>query len=75
LLSNSPLNKTVVRDVMNNRLPHASGSDTVEACMQLMQRHRVRFVPVFDDFNFIGVVSSEDLLAEAVYNRLEIFDA
>lgn len=75
MFNNSPLNKTVVRDVMNRQLPHATGSDTVEGCMQLMQQHHVRFVPVFEDFNFIGVVSSEDILAEAVYNRLEIFDA
>ena len=69
-----PLNKTLVKDIMNSQLPCAAGSDTLEGCMQLMQQHHTRFVPVFDDFNFIGVVSSEDILAEAVYNRLEIFD-
>ena len=70
-----PLDKTTVADVMNNHLPYASSMDTVEECMQLMQRHQVRFVPVFDEFNFIGVISSEDILSEAVHNRLEIFDA
>lgn len=72
---NKPLNKTMVCDVMNNWLPHAEASDTIEVCMQMMQRHHARFVPVFEDFNFVGVVSSEDILQEAVYNRLEIFDA
>jgi signal-transduction protein with cAMP-binding, CBS, and nucleotidyltransferase domain len=72
---NKPLNKTRVSDVMNNRLPHATSVDTVEECMQMMQRHHIRFVPVFDDFNFVGVISSEDILSEAVHNRLEIFDA
>jgi signal-transduction protein with cAMP-binding, CBS, and nucleotidyltransferase domain len=75
MFNNEPLNETVVKDVMNNQLPHATGSDTVEGCMQLMQQHHVRFVPVFEEFNFLGVVSSEDILAEAVYNRSEIFDA
>src|SRR5438128_8350822 len=75
MLINKPLNKTQVRDVMNNRLPHATSFDTIEECMQLMQRHRTRYVPVFDDFNFVGVISSEDILSEAVHNRLEIFDA
>lgn len=74
MINNTPLNKTIVRDVMNNALPHATGNDTVEGCMQLMQQHHIRFVPVFEEFNFIGVVSSEDILAEAVYNRQEIFD-
>jgi CBS domain-containing protein len=70
-----PLNKTKVRDVMNRHLPHATTDDTVEDCMQLMQRHHIRFVPVFEEFIFAGVISSEDILSEAVYNRLEIFDA
>ncbi len=72
---NKPLNKTRVSDIMNNRLPYASSYDTIEECMQLMQRHHTRYIPVFDDFNFIGVISSEDILSEAVHNRLEIFDA
>jgi len=75
MLSNKPLNKIKVVDVMNNRLPHAASYDTIEECMQLMQRHQTRFVPVFEDFNFVGVISSEDILSEAVHNRLEIFDA
>jgi len=75
MMINRPLNKTMVCDVMNNRLPHAEANDTVEGCMKMMQRHHTRFVPVFDDFNFIGVISSEDILQEAVYNRMEIFDA
>ncbi|MBS1574921.1 MAG: CBS domain-containing protein [Bacteroidetes bacterium] len=72
---NRPMSKTKVSDIMNNRLPYASSYDTVEECMQLMQRHHTRYIPVFDDFNFVGVISSEDILSEAVYNRLEIFDA
>jgi signal-transduction protein with cAMP-binding, CBS, and nucleotidyltransferase domain len=72
---NKPLNTTKVSDVMNNRLPHATAYDTIEECMQLMQRHQTRFVPVFEDFNFVGVISSEDILSEAVHNRLEIFNA
>lgn len=75
MAENKPLNKTKVSDIMNNRLPHASSYDSVEECMQLMQRHHTRFVPVFEDFDFIGIISSEDILSEAVQNRLEIFDA
>jgi len=74
MMANMPLSKTMVCDVMNNSLPHADATDTIECCMKMMQRHHTRFVPVFEDFNFIGVISSEDILQEAVYNRLEIFD-
>jgi len=74
MFMNLPLNTVKVRDVMNRNLPHATTDDTIEDCMQLMQRHHTRFVPVFEEFNFAGVISSEDILSEAVHNRREIFD-
>ena len=72
---NKSLVKTKVKETMNQRLPFATSEDTVEKCMRLMQQHRVRYLPVFDGFCFKGVISSEDILEEAVNNRMEIFDA
>lgn len=69
-----PLVKTRVKDIMNQRLPFATCDDTVEKCMRLMQQHHVRYLPVFEGFHFKGIVSSEDILEEAVNNRMEIFD-
>jgi FOG: CBS domain len=60
---------------MNKGLPAATTDDTVETCMQLMRQHHVRYLPVFEIHSFRGIVSSEDILEEAVYNRMEIFDA
>jgi len=34
----------------------------------------VRFVPVFDGFEFKGVISSDDIILEIISNRTEIFD-
>jgi predicted transcriptional regulator len=59
---------------MNSLLPTASTDDTVENCMQMMRQHKVRYVPVFEDFSFKGIISTEDILEEAVRNRAEIFD-
>ncbi len=70
-----PLEKTKVKDIMNQRLPFATCDDTVEKCMRLMQQHHVRYLPVFEGFHFKGIVSSEDILEVAVNNRMEIFDA
>jgi CBS domain-containing protein len=69
-----PLNRTSVRDVMNTRLPVATTNDSVERCMQLMKQFNVRLLPVFEGFNFRGVVSAEDIIQEAVFNRMKIFD-
>lgn len=72
--SRQPLEKTQVMDVMNTRLPVATTNDSVERCMQLMKQFNVRLVPVFEGFQFCGVVSSEDIIREAVNSRLKIFD-
>jgi CBS domain-containing protein len=75
VIRNKQLTKTKVSEVMNNRLPAATTDDTVERCMQLMRQHHVRYLPVFEIHSFRGIVSSEDIIEEAVNNRMEIFDA
>ncbi len=74
IAANKQLVKTKVKDLMNSRLPVATTEDTVEKCMQLMHHHHVRYLPVFENFIFKGIVSSEDILDEVVNNRMEIFD-
>jgi len=70
-----PLHSTSVREVMNTRLPVATTDDTVERCMRMMRQHNIRFLPVFEGYNFKGVVSTDDIIYEVVANRMEIFDA
>jgi len=69
-----PLQKTSVKEIMNTRLPVVTTDDTVEKCMRTMHQHNVRFLPVFEGFNFKGIVSSDDIICEVVENRLDIFD-
>ena len=68
------LNKALVGEIMNTRLPVATTDDTVEKCMRTMKQHNVRFLPVFDGFDFRGIVSSDDIIHEVVESRMEIFD-
>src|SRR5436853_3706999 len=74
IFGRKPLHKTVVREIMNTRLPVATTEDTVEKCMRTMRQHNVRFLPVFDGFDFKGVISSDDLMYEVVKNRMDVFD-
>lgn len=75
VMLNNELEKVKVADIVNNRLPAATTDDTVERCMQMMQQHHVRYLPVFENFLFKGIISSEDILEEAVSTRMEIFDS
>lgn len=74
LLIRRSMEQLYVRDVVNNRLPMAGINDTVEKCMKLMQQHHSRYLAVFDHFTFMGIVSANDFVDEAVKSRGEIFD-
>jgi CBS domain-containing protein len=69
-----PLHETAVKELMNCQLPMATTDDTVENCMRLMRQFQIRYVPVFKDLAFMGVVTSDDILEEALTSRMGIFD-
>ena len=69
-----PLTKILVQDIMNTGLPVANNEDTLERCMLLMKQFSVRYLPVFDGLIFKGIISSDDIIEEAVFNRTDIFD-
>lgn len=74
IFPNRPLSKTFVKEVMNTRLPFADAGDTVEECMKTMKRYNIRYLPVFHNLSFLGIVSTEDILEEALSHRSAIFD-
>jgi CBS domain-containing protein len=74
LFMNKSLNETRVKEMMNTKLPFADANDTVEQSLYTMKKHHVRFLPVFRNMSFIGIVSADDILEEAVKHRAKIFD-
>lgn len=63
-----------VQEAMSIELPMVGLQDTVEQCMQLLNNHKTRYLLVFDDEQFIGVVTINDVLREALSNKEMIFD-
>jgi CBS domain-containing protein len=74
LYAELPLKKIKVREFMNRTLPVAASDDSLEHCMQLMERYHARHLAIYDNFEFKGVLSSHDLLQQAVYKRKEAFE-
>lgn len=74
LLDDRPLNRIPVRDLMSRTLPVATPDDSLEHCLQLMERYQVKHLAVFDRFEFRGVVSSNDLIQEAIHKHKDIFE-
>ncbi|MGZ3898012.1 MAG: CBS domain-containing protein [Flavisolibacter sp.] len=74
LFDERPLKNIPVREFMNRTLPVATSDDSLEHCMQLMERFNARHLAVFDSFIFRGVVSSHDIIQQALTKRKETFE-
>lgn len=67
------LDRATVRDFMNTNLPVANADDSLEYCMQLMERYNVSYLVVYDQFEFMGVISMNDLMKQALSMRKDTF--
>jgi predicted transcriptional regulator len=74
LYRSKELEKATVKDFMSTYLPVATLNDSLEYCMQLMDRHNVKYIAVYDRFNFKGVISSHDLMKQVLNKRKTVFD-
>ena len=56
---------TAVREVMTPEVLYVTPEHTLDRCMALMTRDRVRHLVVVEDDKVIGVVSARDILVDA----------
>lgn len=62
---------TPVGDIMTTDFPYVSENDSVDACMQLMTSHRLRYLPVIEDEQLVGIISINDLVTETILTQAE----
>ncbi|GAA4751978.1 CBS domain-containing protein [Flavisolibacter ginsenosidimutans] len=74
LLEDRPLKEIEVWEFMNTSLPVATPDASLQSCMQLMERFSARHLAVFDRFEFKGVISSYDLMQEAMHSPQYFFE-
>lgn len=74
LFDERPLKKIYVHEYMTRSLPIATPDDSLEHCLQLMERFHAKHVAVFCDFEFCGIVSAQDLMQQAVNKRRNLFE-
>jgi CBS domain-containing protein len=53
---------TTVSEIMTEEVMTTSGSETVNACMELMNERRIRHLPVVDGDTVVGMISIGDLV-------------
>jgi len=59
-------NETTVKDIMTTDLPPISRENTVDECMQLMSSRNVRYLPVIENNDLVGLLSIMDLVTETI---------
>ena len=61
--------KTPVRDAMAIRPIFVLPEQTVEECMAVMTRHRIRHLPVLEGEDLVGIVSIGDLVQSTIADQ------
>lgn len=60
---------TPVRDIMSTGVICVASRQTVDACMALMTRHRIRHIPVVENGQLSGIVSIGDVVSAIIEDQ------
>ncbi len=63
--------ETTVGEIMSTDLPHIGTATTVDQCMEIMTDKNIRYLPVFDGDQLIGIVSMSDVVKETILEQAE----
>lgn len=55
-------NSTPVEEIMTTDLPVLSPADSTEHCMELMSDKNIRYMPVFENKEIVGLISMSDVV-------------
>lgn len=66
--------ETTVKDVMTTQLPEVTPANTVEDCMYKMNKRGTRYLAVYNENKFEGIITIHDLLRQILANKHEVFD-
>ncbi len=61
--------KTLAKDIVCQNTPIITADYTSDRCLVTMNMFKTRYLPVFEDYKFIGVVTMHDLLREALKEK------
>jgi CBS domain-containing protein len=60
-LKGNAAKKTPVRDVMTEQMVTVNPDTTVDQCMAMMMKYRIRHLPVIENEKLVGVISMRDV--------------
>jgi CBS domain-containing protein len=60
---------TMVKKIMTERLISVSPETSLDECLQIMNRHHVRHLPVIENENLVDFISTGDLVNQILKNK------
>lgn len=61
-----PLRDVQVDEIMTTKVVSVGPENTLEDCMRLMTKMRIRHLPVIDNDQIVGIISIGDLIKDAI---------
>ena len=71
ILKGKASHNTPVKEIMTTEVITVRPQQTVEECMAIMERHRIRYLPVIDSGKLIGIVSIGDVLQAIISEQAD----
>jgi CBS domain-containing protein len=65
---------TKVNEIMMSDFPLLKPNDTVEYCMELLSKNNIRYLPVFEEKNLVGIISISDVVKETIISQQQTID-
>ena len=62
---------TPVSAIMSSECPPISPDDPIEHCMALMTEKNIRYLPVFENNQLVGIISMSDVVKETILAQKE----
>lgn len=60
---------TRVKDIMSTKVIHTSPDREISECLVLMNKHRIRHLPVMKDDGMVGMLSMGDVVKEIIEDQ------
>jgi CBS domain-containing protein len=62
---------TPVSEIMSSDIPRITPADSIDYCMQLMSDKNIRYLPVFESEQIMGIISINDVVKETILSHEE----
>ena len=74
ILKGRSSSETTVGEIMDTDYPSVVKNDSVEHCMELMSGKNIRYLPVIENGQLIGIVSINDVVKETILTQKETIE-